>query len=125
MTYVLVGILLLLIVGGFITFLVMSATKRSDHATATHDGSPDDRPTPFAMDDAPAGDTTQHAGEQPGQDGYTSGGQDADVKGGTGTPTRGADAVTGDNPQDRPEGRFQRDPVGGEAEARPYTETDG
>lgn len=122
MSYVLVGFLVLLIVGGFITFMVMSATKRSDHAAAESDGSPDHKPTPFAEDDAPAGDTSQHAGEQPGQDGYTSGEQDADEKGGTGEPSRGAESVTGGNDQDRPAGRFQRDPVGGEAEARPFTE---
>lgn len=123
MSYVLVGFLVLLVVGGFITFMVLSATKRSDHATAT-DGSPDHKPTPFATDDAPAGDTTEHAGEQPGQDGYTAGGQDADESGGSGAPTRGTDGVTGANDQDRPEGRFQRDPIGGEAEARPFTEDD-
>ncbi len=122
MSYVLVGILLLLIIGGFITFLVMSATKRSEHATAA-DGD-DAKPTPFATDDAPAGDTTEHAGEQPGQDGYTAGGQDAAESGGTGTPTRGEHSITGGNDQDRPEGRFQRDPIGGEAEARPFTEPD-
>ncbi len=119
MSYVLVGILLLLLVGGFITFLVMSATKRSDHAAATDSGKPDDKPTPFAADESPAGDTSQHAGEQPGQDGYTTGGQDAGDKGGTATPVGGADGITGDNDQDRPEGRFQRDPIGGEAEGEP------
>ena len=119
MSYVLVGILLLLLVGGFVTFLVMQATKRSAHATAA-DG--DDAAPGQGADESPLGDTTQHAGEQPGQDGYTAGGQDADEKGGTGGPVGGADGVTGDNDQDRPDGRFQRDPIGGEAEARPFTE---
>ena len=119
MSYVLVGILLLLLVGVFVTFLVMQATKRSAHATATDS---DDAAPGQGADESPLGDTTQHAGQQPGQQGYTEGGQDADESGGTGTPVGGADAVTGDNDQDRPEGRFQRDPVGGEAEARPFTE---
>ena len=119
MSYVLVGILLLLIAGGFITFLVMNATKRSAHATAADS---DEEMPGIGADASPLGDTTQHAGEQPGQEGYTSGGQDADTVGGTGAPTRGGEAVTGDADQDRPEGRFQRDPVGGEAEARPFTE---
>ena len=120
MSYVLVGILLLLIVGGFVTFLVMQATKRSAHATATDDA---DAAPGVGADPSPLGDTLQHAGEQPG-DGTTTGGQDADRSGGTGAPTRGADSVTGGGDQDRPDGRFQRDPVGGEAEARPFTETD-
>lgn len=121
MSYVLVGILLLLIVGGFVTFLVMQATKRSDHATATDDRNP---APGIGADESPLGDTSQHAGRQPGQEGFTSGGQDADTVGGTGGPTRGADAVTGgaNSGEHRPDGRFQRDPVGGEAEARPFTE---
>ena len=121
MSYVLVGILLLLIVGGFIAFMVTQATKRSAHATATDS---DDAAPGQGADESPLGDTTEHAGQQPGQEGYTEGGQDADESGGTGTPTLGADAITGDDDQDRPDGRFQRDPVGGEAEARPFTDTD-
>ena len=119
MSYVLVGILLLLIVGVFITFMVMQATKKSTHATAADSG---DAAPGQGADESPLGDTTQHAGQQPGQDGFTSGGQDADESGGTGRPAGGADGITGDNDQDRPDGRFQRDPIGGEAEARPFTE---
>ena len=105
MSYVLVGILVLLLVGFFITFMVMQATKKSEHATATDS---DDAAPGQSADDAPLGDTEQHAGQQPGQDGFTAGGQDATGSGqGSG--------------QDRPDGRFQRDPVGGEAEARPFT----
>ena len=110
MSYVLVGILFLLIAGAFITFLVMQATKRSHHATATDSGDP---APGIGADPSPLGDTLQHAGRQPG-DGTTSGGQDADASGASATPAP-AD-------QSRPDGRFQRDPVGGEAEARPFTE---
>lgn len=123
MGYVIAGILVLLIVGGIVTFLVMSATKKSEPSAATDD---DDQglPTPFAADDAPAGDTTEHAGEQSG--GETTGGQDADdpSRTGTGLPTGGADNVpAGGEPQaPEPDRRFQRDPVGGEAEARPFTQ---
>ena len=106
MSYVLVAILLLLIVGCFVTFLVMQATKRSAHATATDR---DDAAPGMGADDAPLGDTEQHSGQQPGQQGHTAGG----------TTDGGDDLGSG---QDRPEGRFQRDPVGGEAEARPFTE---
>ena len=121
MSYVLVGILVLLLVGVFITFMVMQATKKSSHATATDS---DDAAPGQSADDAPLGDTEQHAGQQPGQDGFTAGGQDAEESGGTGAPALGADAVTGDNDQDREDGRFQRDPIGGEGEARPYQDTE-
>ena len=119
MSYVLVGILLLLIVGCFVAFMVMQATKRSAHATAADD---DSAAPGQGADESPLGDTTEHAGQQPGQQGYTEGGQDADESGGSRAPVGGAEAVTGDNDQDRPDGRFQRDPIGGEAEARPFTE---
>ena len=95
MSYVLVGILLLLIVGGFVAFLMMQATKRSAHATATD--SDDAAPGIGADAETPLGDTPHHAEHDGGGDSTGSG-------------------------QDRPDGRFQRDPVGGEAEARPFTE---
>jgi len=95
MSYVIVGILLLLIVGGFVTFLTMQATKRSQHATATD--SDEVAPGIGADRQSPLGTTTEHADHD------------------------GGDAGTGSG-QDRPAGRFQRDPVGGEAEARPFTE---
>lgn len=119
MSYVLMGILVLLLVGGFVTFLVMNATKKSDHATARDSG---DTAPGLAADDAPLGDTEQHAGQQPDGSGQTVGGRDADESGGTGGATRGEEAIESGTDQDRPDGRFQRDPIGGEAEARPFTE---
>jgi hypothetical protein len=95
MSYVIVGILLLLIVGGFVIFMTMQATKRAHPATAT-DGE-DAAPGIGADEQSPLGTTTQHADHD------------------------GGDQRTGSG-QDRPDGRFQRDPVGGEAEARPFTE---
>jgi hypothetical protein len=114
MSYVLVGILLLLLAGAFIAYLVMTAARRSNVS---------DAPTPgVGADESPFGDTTQHAGEQAG--GVTVGKSDADEAGGTGRPVDGAESVGGDRPPaaSEPSHRFQRDPVGGEAEARPYTE---
>lgn len=122
MTYVLVGILLLLILAGFVTFLVMTATKRSAPATARDD---DSEAPGIGADDSPLGDTQQHAGQQEGDGGRTVAEQDADESGGTGTPTRGADGIEDrDDEQGREPGTFQRDPVGGEAEARPFTESE-
>jgi hypothetical protein len=114
MSYVLVGLLVLLIAAGFITYLVMTATRRSNVS---------DAPTPgVGADESPLGDTTQHAGEQ--SDGATVGRSDATEAGGTGRPVDGAESVREDVPPAAPEPshRFQRDPVGGEAEARPFTE---
>jgi len=98
MSYILVGILFLLIASAFIAYLVLTATRRS--SPAREEGAPvgiggDDR--------SPFGDTSEHAGHDRG--GRTVGGTD-DGGGGGSSP---------------PPGRFQRDPVGGEAEARPFT----
>jgi hypothetical protein len=102
MSYVLVGVLLLLIASGLITYLVLTATKRS--SPAREEGGPPgigtDQETPF-------GDTSEHAGEH--DRGETVGKDDRRMEG-AGEPTT------------PPPGRFQRDPVGGEAEARPFSE---
>ena len=115
MSYVLVGILLLVIAAAFITFLVLTATKRSSPAR-TESGPPGigtDDETPF-------GDTSEHAGEH--DRGVTVGADDHSRSGSGGAPRFGADSVTDDEPASTPpDGRFQRDPVGGEAEGRPFT----
>ena len=109
------GILLLVLAAGFITYLVLTATKRSSPAT-------EDGPVGIGSDSTPLGDTAEHAGRQDGE-GRTVGGQDADRSGGTGRPVGlegpGAPAGAGEPAEGR---RFQRDPIGGEAEARPYAE---
>ena len=69
MGYVIAGMVVLLLVAGFITLFVMNAMKKSGGA-----GPPDpgDEGTPAGIaspDDSPLGDTTQHAGEQ--QEGRT------------------------------------------------------
>ena len=117
MEYVAVGILLLLLIGGFVTFLVMQATRRSSPATAHDDA---DAPG-IGTDQTPLGDTSQHAGEQSAS-GETVSGNDAERSGGTG-------AATTDLPQrsqdtDPPEGRFKRDPIGGEGEGASAIEAD-
>ena len=98
MSYILVGILFLLIASGFLAYLVLTATRRSSPARE------DDVSVGIGSDDeSPFGDTSEHAGDDRG--GHGAGGADAD--GGEGSHP--------------PPGRFQRDPVGGEAEARPFT----
>jgi hypothetical protein len=58
MGYVIAGILVLLLVSGFVTFLVLNSMRkgsaRSDHAG----------PAGIGPDPTPLGDTSEHAGEQ-------------------------------------------------------------
>ena len=58
MEYLIPLVLVLLLVAGFVTFLVLNATKKSGPA-ATGDDAPG-----IGADETPLGDTTQHAGEQ-------------------------------------------------------------
>ena len=61
MEYLIPLVLVLLIVAGFVTFMVLNATKKSG-PVATSDDAPGIGP-----DETPLGDTTQHAGEQDAQ----------------------------------------------------------
>jgi hypothetical protein len=58
MGYVIAGILVLLLVAGFITYLVLNATRKRSSA-ATSASAPG-----IGQDATPLGDTTQHAGDQ-------------------------------------------------------------
>ena len=58
MEYVIPLVLVLLLVAGFVTFLVLNATKKSGPAAAG-----DDAPG-MGADATPLGDTAEHAGEQ-------------------------------------------------------------
>jgi predicted lipid-binding transport protein (Tim44 family) len=58
MGYVIAGILVLLLVAGFITFVVMNAMRKSG-PTAPGGGPPG-----VGQDPTPLGDTTEHAGAQ-------------------------------------------------------------
>jgi hypothetical protein len=64
MEYVIPIVLVMLIVGGFVTFLVLNATKKSKPSEAQ--ASEDKAPTNMAAadEDSPLGDTSEHAGEQ-------------------------------------------------------------
>lgn len=121
------GIIVLLLVGGFITYLVLGATRRSSPATERDpaaDNRNDEGPAGIGADSTPLGDTAEHAGET-SSTGETLGGQDADRSGGTGHPVGGERSIPDGEPAaPEPERRFQRDPVGGEAEARPFTPED-
>lgn len=58
MEYVIPIVLVVLLVGGFVTFVALNATKKSGSAAA------DDDAPGIGQDETPLGDTTQHAGEQ-------------------------------------------------------------
>ena len=63
MEYLIPIVLVLLLVSGFVTFLVLNATRQSKPSEAeNHDQS--DPKTMAASDPSPLGDTTEHAGEQ-------------------------------------------------------------
>jgi hypothetical protein len=60
MEYVIPAVLVILLVAGFVTFLVLNATKKSGPVAETDDeGAPG-----IGQDPTPLGDTTEHAGEQ-------------------------------------------------------------
>ncbi|HKH17579.1 MAG TPA: hypothetical protein VKA57_08650 [Solirubrobacteraceae bacterium] len=59
MEYMIPAVLVVLAVGGFVTFLVLNATRKSGPVADGDEGSPG-----IGADNTPLGDTTQHAGEQ-------------------------------------------------------------
>jgi hypothetical protein len=60
MGYVIAAIIVIALVGGFVTFLVLNATKKSGPVADRDDeGAPG-----MGEDPTPLGDTTEHAGEQ-------------------------------------------------------------
>jgi hypothetical protein len=111
MGYVIAAIILVLIVAGFVFFMINSATRKSNVSDAGDPGAEQNPLSIIGTDDAtPAGDTSQHAGRQ-NEEGETVGDQDADVHGGTGAPReRSGRTVSHDDPN------VARPVVGGEAE---------
>jgi len=110
MEYVLVGLLVLVLAAGFVVFLTANA-RRQDRTG--EGGAPG-----VGTDHTPFGDTAEHAGQHD-ESGRT---PTPDARGDTGKPAFGAKAVPDPDADAarEDEGRFQRDPVGGEAEGRPY-----
>ena len=119
MGYVIAGVLVLLIVSGFVLFLVTNATRKSNISDAGDPGAEQNALSIIGSDDeTPAGDTSQHSGEQT-KEGTTVGSQDAEAHGGTGAPP-GRFSGAGRNPAaDSPE--VARPVIGGEAEGERST----
>ena len=88
MGYVIAGVLAILIIAAFVTFLVMNSMKKDNLSDAGDPGA-DQNPLSIlgSEGDTPLGDTKEHAGEQD-DEGRTIGGQDAEHSGGTGAPPR-------------------------------------
>ena len=72
MGFVIAAIVVLLLVAGFITFLVLNATRRSGKAGPADPGAEGSPAGIAAPDESPLGDTTEHAGE-PASDGASEG----------------------------------------------------
>jgi hypothetical protein len=116
MGYVIAAILVVLIVGAFIMFMVTNSAKRSNVSDAEDPGR-EGSPAMFASDPGtPAGDTSEHAGEQT-PEGETVAGQDADRHGGTGGPQTGYSGTGEAGSRREPDDpHVARPVVGGEAE---------
>src|SRR3954451_5262076 len=84
MAYVLVGIVVLLLVAGGVTFFVMNATNKGGGAEPSDPGAEGNPAGIAAPDPSPLGDTTQHAGEQ--TEGQTV--NDPEHEGGGGGPSQ-------------------------------------
>jgi hypothetical protein len=77
MGYVIAAILVLLIVGGFVLFLVTNATRKSNISDAGDPGADQNSLSIVGSDDeTPAGDTSEHADHAEGTS--VNGGTDAD-----------------------------------------------
>jgi hypothetical protein len=97
MAYLIPIVLVLLLVTGFITFLVLNATRKSkpSEAESSEDNDPE---TMAASDPSPLGDTTEHAGEQSGEGGTA---EDPEGAGQAGAPSGGRE---GPDPMSSPGG---------------------
>jgi hypothetical protein len=87
MEWVVIVVLLVLLIGGFVAFLVLNASKKSGPVAG------DEGPPGIGPDETPLGDTTEHAGDTT-EHGTTVGSQDAEESGGTGRPVHSGEAET-------------------------------
>jgi hypothetical protein len=60
MGYVIAAVIVLLVIAGFVTYLVLNATRKSSPVADR----PDEGAPGIGQDETPLGDTTEHAGEQ-------------------------------------------------------------
>jgi hypothetical protein len=111
MGYVIAAILVLLIVAGFVTFLVMNSMRKGSGG-----GSPDPSadqserggPPGVGQDETPLGDTTEHAGSQ-SESGQTADDPEGAARGFDPSGGEGSEGGEGPSRPDRPEDRQLRD----------------
>jgi hypothetical protein len=94
MEYLIPIMLVLLLVSGFVTFMVLNATKQSKPSEAADSDESDPKTMAATDDDSPLGDTTEHAGEQ-SQEGETVEGPEGEGEGGDGGSASGIDGGAG------------------------------
>ena len=66
MEYIVAAVLVLLLIAGFVTFMVLNATRKSGSAGPSDPGAEGNPAGIVAPDSSPLGDTAEHAGEQSG-----------------------------------------------------------
>jgi hypothetical protein len=111
MGYVIAAILVLLLVAGFVTFLVMNSMRKGAGRGSGDPSAPQSErggPPGIGEDPTPLGDTTEHAGEQ-SEEGHTADDPESAARGqdpATGEPVAGG---SGPERPRRPEDRQLRD----------------
>ncbi len=93
MEYLIPLMLVLLLVGGVVTFMVLNATKQSKPSEA-QDSEDSDPKSMAATDPSPLGDTTEHAGSQSDQ-GHTVEDPESGSAGERGGSAQGVDGGAG------------------------------
>ena len=106
MAYLIPIVLVLLLVTGFVTFLVLNATKKSKPSEAENSDE-NDPSTMAASDPSPLGDTTEHAGEQSGG-GETVEAPEGEGGGGEAPPRAGRGAEAREETADTPRPESER-----------------
>jgi hypothetical protein len=93
MGYVIAAILVLLIVGGFVLFLVTNATRKSNVSDAGDPGADQNSLSVIGSDsDSPVGDTSQHGDESSGAPVREHGDRDHDDEADVTRPVVGGEA---------------------------------
>jgi hypothetical protein len=111
MGYVIAAIVVLLIVAGFVTFLVMNSMRKgSGSGSRDRSANESDRggPPGIGEDPTPLGDTTEHAGSQ-SESGATSDDPEGAARGVDPSGDEAPEGGEGPERPDRPENRQLRD----------------
>lgn len=103
MGYVIAGVLVLLIVAGFVTFLVLNSMRKGAGAGSRDPSAPQSArggPPGIGEDPTPLGDTAEHAGDQT-EGGATAGDPEAGARGDAEEAAGGSGPAKPSRPEDR------------------------